>query len=205
MSNQKILNKKNERMQTAIVLAPFVLLLVWNVVFFYTDWWEVYLKPIGLHTWFEHQQWLQSTYNGLETRIYQHDVDAQKYMVLICWGVLWAIVLGLFLLAMSIKWILYGNSKPVIQTNVKTGVSTYVLFFVVLMMLVATPYIYIVNYGEFTTSYVGKFVTTPGLASLIFWQFMNIGMLWFVPILVFLTVYLLISDCKKMLKKVIKS
>lgn len=197
MDDQQDIKKRQEKIQTIIVLSPFVFLLIWNAVFFYTDWWEIYLKPIGLHTWLDSLHWLRPIYDGLETRIYQHNVDAQKYMVLLSWGILWAIVFGLFLLIMTFKWSKFENSRTIVQSNTKINISLYLVLFSGFVLFLVAPYVFTKIYGQFPVLYAASLIKTPSYVSLLFLQVMYLSMVCFSPLLGFLVMYLLILDWKR--------
>lgn len=189
MDNSEVMAKRKERIQTIIVLSPFVFLLIWNAVFFYTGWWENYLKPIGLHTWLDSLHWLRPIYDGLETRIYQHNVDAQKYMVLLSWGVLLAMVLGLFLLICSFKSMTVGDLNH--YRNNKSKLSLIV--FIIMIMVV--PYMILKDYGSRTDS-LSHHLNDPSFVSLIFFQLVFLVLVWLLPIFISLAVQLFFLNKK---------
>ncbi len=152
-----------------------------NALFFYTDWWEVYLKPIGFHDWLDGISWFHPYYDDLETRLYDHNINVKKYMILLSWGTAYTAVLMSVLLFMGLQ----TFEKELFQlyrNNIALGIKA-ILFFSV--MAFGAVYFPLTSYGNIPNSYLGA-INVPSFFTLILFEFACSGTIPLILVLLYL-------------------
>lgn len=171
-------------------------LLLWNVVFFYTNLWQIYLEPVGFHLWLQSIDWFQPYYNDLKIRVAQHPVDLDKYMVMLSWGAAVAMMFGLLFLVLIDK---KSFSQKAAEAFYKDkNIEQQILVFSFAMLLgVLMPYVAIVNYGDLSSSFLGKHNYPNFFTLVMYFEFVFLGS----TILPLISIWTLITLIRLKLKK----
>lgn len=178
-------NLKTSRYKTntwfiSILLGAF---LLWNVVFFYTDLWKIYLEPVGFHLWLQSIDWFQPYYKDLEYRIAQHPVNLDKYMVLLSWGA--AMASGTGVLIVVYVFLDKKNMLSILEDKYKKKPiegKVFLALIVAILLPFQGVYTLLTNYGELSTSSLGQHYHPSFFSLVMYFEFVFFGLVSVPPV-----------------------